>query len=446
MKFRHNLAKKTFQGKKKNTERGVEDLIDLDQRGNHSSAVHEPSPLSLDKKTITPQVEDEPKEMSRRDMFSVGNFLDFGAAVEDEAEANKPKKKKSPPLEGKELEAIAEPAKEEPIDGTDEAEPTEQVESAEEAEEIEPAPKEGFFKRLVSKFKESPEEKRLLRGEELLPPEESELALEQTEASSEDSTAAPAGYNMFELEEVEDKEYDRRNLLRQGVHYFAKPVVQNVQNKIDSVNKAVDKITKRVPLLRPPGAISEKQFLQNCSRCDECIHACPKDAIQRAPKKMGFLVYNTPYIDPMRNPCVMCTDLPCITACPDKALLPVQELTDVNMGYAILDKKKCQAYGDTFCQQCVIDCPVPGAIFQVKDQPVIDKNICTGCGVCMRSCSTVNIPLAIKIKPQMVVEYQLHKKREEEELARIKAEQKAAAQEEALVSQESEEATEEPEP
>ena len=446
MKFRHNLAKETFKGKKKNTERGVEDLIDLDQRGNHSSAIHEPSPLSLDKETITPQpIEDEPKEMSRRDMFSVGNFLDFGAAVEDEAEANKPKNKKTPPLEVKEPEAIVEPATE-PIEGTDDAEPTEHVESAEEAKEAEPTPKEGFFKRLVSKFKESPEEKRLLRGEELLPPEESELALEQTEASSEDSTAAPAGYNMFELEEVEDKEYDRRNLLRQGVHYFAKPVVQNVQNKIDSVNKAVDKITKRVPLLRPPGAISEKQFLQNCSRCDECIHACPKDAIQRAPKKMGFLVYNTPYIDPMRNPCVMCTDLPCITACPDKALLPVQELTDVNMGYAILDKKKCQAYGDTFCQQCVIDCPVPGAIFQVKDQPVIDKNICTGCGVCMRSCSTVNIPLAIKIKPQMVVEYQLHKKRKEEELARIEAEQKAAAQEEALVSQESEEAAEEPEP
>ena len=444
MKFRHNLAKETFKGKKKNTERGVEDLIDLDQRGNHSSAIHEPSPLSLDKETITPQpVEDEPKEMSRRDMFSFGNFLDFGAAVEDEAEAKKPGKKKTPPIEDE--EAIEEPAAE-LIEGTDEAKPAEQVESPEEVEEIEPAPKEGFFKRLVSKFKESPEEKRLLRGEELLPLEESELAPAQTEASSEDSTAAPAGYNMFELEEVEDKEYDRRNLLRQGVHYFAKPVVQNVQNKIDSVNKAVDKITKRVPLLRPPGAISEKQFLQNCSRCDECIHACPKDAIQRAPKKMGFLVYNTPYIDPMRNPCVMCTDLPCITACPDKALLPVQELTDVNMGYAILDKKKCQAYGDTFCQQCVIDCPVPGAIFQVKDQPVIDKNICTGCGVCMRSCSTVNIPLAIKIKPQMVVEYQLHKKRENEELARIKAEQKAAAQEEDLVSQESEEAAEEMEP
>ncbi len=430
MKFRHSLAKETFKGKKKNTERGVEDLIDEDQRGNHSSAQIEPNPLSLDKDTITPQpVEKESREVSRRDIFSFGNFLDFGTAVEEEAKTKPPAL-----IEDEELETPAEPELVEEAEGI---ESVEQVEGSEEIEE--PAPKEGFFKCLISRFKESPEEKRLLRGE-LEPDPEPEAG------PVKESSETEVGHNIFQLEEVEDREYDRRNILRQGVHFFAKPAVEKVQSKIDSVNKAVDKITKRVPLLRPPGAISEKQFLQACSRCDECIHACPKDAILRAPKKMGFLVFNTPYIEPLRNPCVMCTDLPCISACPDKALLPVQELTDVNMGYAILDKKKCQAYGDTFCQQCVIDCPVPGAIFQVNDKPVIDKNICTGCGVCMRSCSTVNIPLAIKIKPQMVVEYQLYKKRQEQELAKIEAEQKAAAQaeqEESLISQENEEASEE---
>ena len=430
MKFRHNLAKETFKGKKKSSSRNVEDHISEDQRGNHSSGAHEPNVLSLDKDAITPQpVEEKPREVSRRDIFSFGNFLEFGTAVEENAE-KKTGKKEPAPIED-----------EDAIEVTDEVEPVEQVDSGEELEETEPAPKEGFFKRLVSRFKETPEEKALLRGEVLEPDPETE----SVEALAPTSPPATTNHNFFELEEVEDKEYDRRNLLRQGVHFFAKPVVQNVQNKIDSVNKAVDKITKRVPLLRPPGAISEKQFLQSCSRCDACIHACPKDAIQRAPKKMGFLVYNTPYIDPMRNPCVMCTGLPCISACPDGALLPVQQLSDVNMGYAILDKKKCQAYGESFCQQCVLDCPVPGAIFQVQDKPVIDKDICTGCGVCMRSCSTVNIPLAIKIKPQMVIEYQLHKKRKEQELAHIEAEQRAARQaeqEEALASQETEEASE----
>ena len=78
MKFRHHLAKETFKGKKKNTERGVEDLIDPDQRGNQSSANVETNILSLDKDTITPEpVKEEPQEMSRRDMFSLGNFLYF---------------------------------------------------------------------------------------------------------------------------------------------------------------------------------------------------------------------------------------------------------------------------------------------------------------------------------------------------------------------------------
>ncbi len=436
MKFRHQLAKKTFKGKKKNTERGVEDLIDPDQRGNQSSANVETNILSLDKDTITPEpVKEEPREMSRRDMFSLGNFLDFGTAVEDEAQKSA-KKTPQKQLQNEEDEKPEVSAESDPVEGD---------KKVEKIEESEPAPKKGFFKRLISKFKSDPEEELLVQPEpETQPGGETEP--ESTQVSAEVSTEidATVSDNIFEIEEAEDPEYDRRNLLRQGVHFFAKPAVDKVQGKIDGINKVMDKITKRVPLLRPPGAISERQFLQACSHCDECIHACPKDAILRAPKKMGFLVFNTPYIDPMRNPCVMCTDLPCISACPDKALLPVQELSDVNMGYAILDKKKCQAYGDTFCQQCVIDCPVPGAIHQVNDRPIIDKNICTGCGVCMRSCSTVNIPLAIKIKPQMVIDSQLHKKRKEQELARIEAEQKA--QEESLISQDSEEVAHDPEP
>ena len=438
MKFRHQLAKKTFKGKKKNTERGVEDLIDPDQRGNQSSANVETNILSLDKDTITPEpVKEEPREMSRRDMFSLGNFLDFGTAVEDEAQKSA-KKTPQKQLQNEEDEKPEVSAESDPVEGD---------KKVEKIEESEPAPKKGFFKRLISKFKSDPEEELLVQPEpETQPGGETEP--ESTQVSAEVSTEidATVSDNIFEIEEAEDPEYDRRNLLRQGVHFFAKPAVDKVQSKIDGINKVMDKITKRVPLLRPPGAISERQFLQACSHCDECIHACPKDAILRAPKKMGFLVFNTPYIDPLRNPCVMCTDLPCISACPDEALLPVQNLTDVNMGYAILDKKKCQAYGDTFCQQCVIDCPVPGAIYQVDDKPIIDKNICTGCGVCMRSCSTVNIPLAIKIKPQMVIEAQLHKKRKEQELARIEAEQRAAKQKEILLSQDNEETSEDPEP
>ena len=420
MKFRYQLAKKTFKGKKV-VESGVEDLISEDQRGNDSSA-DIPSPLSLDKEAITPVEPEEPKEVSRRDLFSFGRLGDFAEAVEEDRKKQPKKRKKNNATEDEE---------------TDELEPAGELDKAESSEpsfKEDETPKPGFFKRLVSKFKsDSPSPENIASpGDEVVEKKEDSFS---EELDTEEKKLPSESNDIFALEEGEevDPEYDRRNLLRQGFHFFAKPAVENVQSKIDNVNKAVDKITKRIPVLRPPGAIAEKAFLQACSRCDECIHACPKDAIQRVPKKMGFLIHNTPYIDPMRNPCVMCTDLPCIPACPDGALLPVQELSDVSMGYAILDKKKCQAYGDTFCQQCVIDCPVPGAIHQIDNKPVIDKNICRGCGVCMRSCSTVNIPLAIQIKPQMVIDYQLHKKQLEKEKARIEAEQLEAEKLEAEV-------------
>ena len=240
-----------------------------------------------------------------------------------------------------------------------------------------------------------------------------------------------------EEESDNEKEMNRRNLMRQGVHMFAKPMIENIDGKINKVNETVDKFTKRLPLLRPPGAISERAFLQACSRCDDCSNACPKDAIQKVPRKMGFIIMDTPYIDPIKVPCVMCTELPCISACQEGALLPVPGgPADVTMGYAILDKKKCQSYGHTFCQQCVIDCPVPGAITQNQEQqPIFHKDICTGCGVCVRSCSTVNIPVAIKIKPQMVIEWQIRKKAMEEKEKELEAERKAeklAKQQEAM--------------
>ena len=428
MKFRYQLAKKTFKGKKV-VESGVEDLISEDQRGNDSSA-DIPSPLSLDKETITSVEPEEPKEVSRRELFSFGRLGDFAEAVEEDRKKQPKKRKKNNAHEDEETDEL------EPVDELDKAE------SSEPSLKEDETPKPGFFKRLVSKFKsDSPSSENIAFPENDVV--EKEKGSFSEELDTEEKNLPSESNDIFALEEgeEEDPEYDRRNLLRQGFHFFAKPAVENVQSKIDNVNKAVDKITKRVPVLRPPGAISEKAFLQACSRCDECIHACPKDAIQRAPKKMGFLIHNTPYIDPMRNPCVMCTDLPCIPACPDGALLPVQELSDVSMGYAILDKKKCQAYGDTFCQQCVIDCPVPGAIHQIDNKPVVDKNICTGCGVCMRSCSTVNIPLAIKIKPQMVIDYQLHKKQLEKEKARIEVEQLEAEklEAEALAAEEEKE-------
>ena len=410
MDFRYRLAKKTFKKKKVPQKRatGV-DSISLDQRGNDSS--EEVSPLSLDKQTITqqPKPPEEQKEVSRRDLFSFGRFMDSAAELDVK------------PIEENDDESAEETDEQELKDYQQSGETIEKV-TAESDEDSPPVEKKGFFKRLLSRFRPGSKPEAIEPVEaELDPAIEPPVFSEATEEVEE---------VVVEEEEV-DPEYDRRGLIKQGVHFFAKPAIESVQSKIEKVNETVDKFTRRVPLIRPPGAITERQFLQDCTRCDKCIHACPKDAIVKAPKKFGFLVMGTPYIDPTKNPCVMCDDLPCISACPDSALLPVDSPADVNMGYAILSKKKCQAYDASFCQQCVIDCPIPGAITQNQDQqPVFHKKICTGCGVCVSSCSTVNIPVAVKIKPLMVIEQQIRKKELEEEQARYEAEKKIQEQKE----------------
>ena len=144
MKFRYQLAKKTFKGKKV-VERGVEDLISEDQRGNQSSA-DIPSPLSLDKEAITPVEPEEPKEVSRRDLFSFGRLGDFAEAVEEDRKKQPKKSKKNNTPEDEE---------------TDELEPTEELNRTESSEpsskeKEDETPKPGFFKRLVSKFKSDP--------------------------------------------------------------------------------------------------------------------------------------------------------------------------------------------------------------------------------------------------------------------------------------------------
>lgn len=418
MQIRTKLDKKLFKNKKIPPKvRTNEDHISDDQKGDGSSADPGPGLLSLDKETITQKLEEtiNPKEdVSRRGLFStLGALKKFAEEAEEkDLEKKKTRKKKKKKSGESELET-----KEEAAAGQESEETSAEAPPPPALEE---PPKKGFFKRIVDRFRPS------AKTEENPVGEEAEKVL-----STKKFPPLPEP-EIDEEEErgEEDVEMDRRNLLRKGVHLFAKSAVDSVQKKIDKVNETVDKITKRVPLVRPPGAIGERAFLNACTRCDDCANACPKDAIKKAPKKMGFLIMGTPYIDPLKNPCVMCDDLPCIPACQDNALLPVARPADVHMGYVMLDKNKCQAYGITFCQQCIIDCPIPGAITQVDEQPVFHRKICTGCGVCVRSCSTVNIPVALKIKPQMVIEYQLAQREMEKRMALKEAELKAAKEEE----------------
>ncbi len=136
------------------------------------------------------------------------------------------------------------------------------------------------------------------------------------------------------------------------------------------------------PLLRPPGAVEEQEFLAGCTRCNACAEACPHDAIAPAPERLRAAA-GTPLIDPFRAPCRMCADLPCAAACEPAVLRADLPRT---MGTARIQPFACLAHQGSFCTVCSEHCPEPGAIAVESGKPRIIEAACTGCGVCQHVC------------------------------------------------------------
>ena len=82
------------------------------------------------------------------------------------------------------------------------------------------------------------------------------------------------------------------------------------------------------PLLRPPGAIAESDFIYGCIKCGLCVQICPIDAIKLAGIN-ETLSYGTPYIDARNQPCdFSCDSLQCAETCPT-AVLDFKQFKDV---------------------------------------------------------------------------------------------------------------------
>ena len=167
--------------------------------------------------------------------------------------------------------------------------------------------------------------------------------------------------------------------------------------------------------LRPPGALENKSFIQACVKCGKCVEACPYDTLKLATPTENMGV-GTPYYTPREVPCYLCTNYPCTEACPSGALhvdnLVSDDKPDINnakMGLAVIHKETCIAYWGIQCDACYRACPlIDEAIVLKKEknpvtgkhanlQPVINSDICTGCGLCEKVC-VVEEP-AVRVLP-----------------------------------------------
>ena len=190
----------------------------------------------------------------------------------------------------------------------------------------------------------------------------------------------------------EEIDNGRRRFLKQSVWSMGKAVYEYYDQQKDTCVPPAPAPEKfRTDWLRPPGAVEEALFLDRCTRCSDCLPACPYGSIKKDPAN-GY-----PVIFANESPCFLCDDFPCITACKTEALLPVGERSEIRMGLAIVNEAVCTA--DQGCRFCITKCPTEAlSVVGFEDPyPVVDEEKCVGCGICEQVCSTVNDKIAIKV-------------------------------------------------
>lgn len=154
----------------------------------------------------------------------------------------------------------------------------------------------------------------------------------------------------------------------------------------------------KIAPFRPPGAIEEDAFLKACTRCDQCIKACPEHAIMKI-VKAGSPLHLTPTINFRRSPCRLCPDIACSKSCSAQALVEVSIITDIKIGIARINKGLCYAWQGQKCDYCIDKCPLSGDAI-IKDEalrPLINEARCIGCGVCEFICP-VRVPAVMIYK------------------------------------------------
>lgn len=133
------------------------------------------------------------------------------------------------------------------------------------------------------------------------------------------------------------------------------------------------------PALRPPWAGSEADFAERCTRCGDCLPACPQAIL--AVGSGGY-----PTVDFRRGECTFCGA--CAEACRPAALLRRPDVPPWRLKAQIaptcLPRQgvECRICGD-FCDARAIRFPprVGGAALAE-----LDPDRCTGCGACVAPC------------------------------------------------------------
>jgi len=155
-------------------------------------------------------------------------------------------------------------------------------------------------------------------------------------------------------------------------------------------------------LIRPPGALGEKEFLGRCVRCGECMKVCIGNALHASWLEAGFEGMFSPRLIGRIGYCEYNCTL-CGQVCPTGAIkrLPLEQKHKTVIGRAFFDKNRCLPYAEGIpCIVCEEHCPTPNKAIKFREVDVVNKKgktvrlrqpyvigeLCIGCAICENKC------------------------------------------------------------
>ena len=173
----------------------------------------------------------------------------------------------------------------------------------------------------------------------------------------------------------------RREFFRRLAGKTSETVIKHVESRV---------VEKARQWIRPPYALDELEFLLKCTRCGDCISACPPQIIFPLPARHGAEVLGTPALDLLNNGCHLCDGFPCVAACAATALQrpAIDPVPPPKLAVISIDETRCLPYQGPECGACAAACPVAGALLWSSEKPRINATTCVGCALCREACIT----------------------------------------------------------